>query len=441
MKKKITVLTLCALLFALCASAQAQQPKRVPRIGYLHIGSQLGPGEAFLQGMRDLGYVDGKNIVIEYKGDPERREDRLPELAADLVRQKVDVIVALDPPAARAAKNATKTIPIVMRSTADPVQAGLVASLARPGGNITGVTSISTELYGKRLELLKEVIPRLSRVGVLRSPDRNNAGNLKEMEIATRSLNLQLQTFEVRSRTDFENAFTTAGKERVQALITIRNPLFNAERKRIAELAIKSRLPAIYDDRAYIDGGGLMSYGTNLADLYRRAATYVDKILKGAKPADLPVEQPTKFELVINLKAAKQIGLTIPPNVLARASARASMPKKVLLVDNEPRSRNIVAEFLREEGYQIDEADDGVSALQLLNKKSFDLLICDLLMPRMSGFDVMAQMKSRSLSIPVILITGYPEALVEKGLGDLPRFTKPFKLYDLLHKVRELLTA
>jgi putative ABC transport system substrate-binding protein len=319
MTRKIFCFALCAMLLALNAVATAQQTKKVPRIGYLQIDSRLGPqGEAFLQGMRDLGYVEGKNIVIEYRGDPERREDRLPELAADLVRLKVDVIVALDPPAARAAKGATKTIPIVVRSTADPVQAGFVASLARPGGNITGVTSISSELYGKRLELLKEIIPRLSRVAVLRNPDRSNS-DFTEMQSTARALDLQLQSLGVRGPNDFENAFRAAGKARAQALITIRTPLINDQRKQVADLAIKSRLPAIYDDRAYIDAGGLMSYGTNLRDLYRHGAVFVDKILKGAKPADLPVERPTKFELVINLKAAKQIGLTIPQTVLYRA--------------------------------------------------------------------------------------------------------------------------
>jgi putative ABC transport system substrate-binding protein len=321
MKKKILLSACATLIVASLQLADAQQAKKVPRIGYLQIGSQLGPtGEAFLQGLRDLGYVEGKSILIEYRGDPQRSEDRLLEFAADLVRLKVDVIVALSPPAALAAKNATKTIPIVMRSTSDPIQAGFVASLARPGGNITGVTSISTDLYGKRLELLKEVIPRLSRVGVLRNPDRSaEASNSKEMEIAARSLDLRLQFLEVRSSNDFENAFRAAGKARAEALITIRTPLINGQKKRVADLAMKSRLPAIYDDREYIDAGGLMSYGTDLADLHRRAATYVDKILKGAKPADLPVEQPTKFEFIINLKVAKQIGLTIPPNVLARA--------------------------------------------------------------------------------------------------------------------------
>jgi len=312
------IITLAAV-FLTPPSAHAQQPGKMPRIGYLVIGSEVGQvSEAFLQGLRDLGYVEGKNIIIEYRGDPQRREERLPELAADLVRLKVDVIVALSPPAARAAKNATKTIPIVIRSTGDPVQGGFVSSLARPGGNITGMTSISSELYGKRLELLKEIMLRLSRVAVLRNPNRG-ASDFKEMQSAARSLGLQLHSLEVRGPNDFENAFRAAGKARAQALITIRTPLFNNHRKQIADLAIRSRLPAIYDERAYVEAGGLMSYGTNLADLERRAAVFVDKILKGTKPADLPVEQPKKFELVINLKAAKQIGLTIPPNVLARA--------------------------------------------------------------------------------------------------------------------------
>jgi len=301
------------------AVAQAQQPAKIPRIGYLEIGSQRGQAsEPFLQGLRDLGYVEGKNIIVEYRGDPQRREDRLPESAAELVRLKVDVIVALDPPAARAAQTATKTISIVIRSTGDPVRAGFVESLAHPSGNITGVTSVSSELYGKRLELLKEVIPGLSRVAVLRNPDRS-ASDYKEMLSVARPLALQLQSVDVRGPNDFENAFRASGQARAQALITIRTPLINEWRKQVTDLAIKRRLPAIYDDRAYIEANGLMSYGTNLADLHRHAAVFVDKILKGRKPADLPVEQPKKFELIINLKAAKQIGLTIPPNVLARA--------------------------------------------------------------------------------------------------------------------------
>jgi ABC-type uncharacterized transport system substrate-binding protein len=315
----VLCLTLCAMLFALCLPARAQQPGKMARIGYLKIGAEVGQvPEAFLQGLHDLGYVEGQNIVIEYRGDHQRREDRLPELAADLVRLKVDVIVALSPPAARAAMNATKTIPIVIRSTGDPVEGGFVSSLARPGGNITGMTSISSELYGKRLELLKEVIPGLSRVAVLRNPDRS-ATDFKKMQSAAQSLALQLQSLEVRTANDFESAFRAAAKGRAQALITIRTPLINVQRKQVAALAVKSRLPAIYDEREYVEAGGLMSYGTNLDNLRRHAAVFVDKILKGRKPADLPVEQPTKFEFIINLKAAKQIGLTIPPNVLTRA--------------------------------------------------------------------------------------------------------------------------
>ena len=305
MKKTPIGLVFGALLFALSVSADAQQPAKIPRIGFLTIGARYTQAaKAFLDGLRDLGYVEGKNIIIEYRGDPQRREYRLSELAADLVRLKVDVIVALDPPAAHAAQNATKTIPIVIRSTADPVKAGFVASLARPGGNITGVTSISSELYGKRLELLKEVVPALSRVAVLHNPDRGN-NNFKEMQSAARSLGLQLQSVEVQGPNDFENAFRTAGKARAHGLITIRTPLINNQRKQVADLAIKSRLPAIYDERAYVEADGLMSYGTNLADLQRHAAVFVDKILKGRKPEELPVEQPMKFEFVINLRAAR----------------------------------------------------------------------------------------------------------------------------------------
>jgi len=300
-------------------TGSAQQLGKIPRVGCLAIGTKDGkPPAAFLQGMRDLGYVEGKNIIIVYRGDPERKEDRLPGLAAELVELKVDVIVALDPPAARAASRATETIPIVMRSTADPVKAGLVASLAHPGGNVTGVTSISSELYGKRLELLKEVISPLSGVAVLRNPDRS-ASDFKEMNSAAWSLGLRLNSADVREAGDFEKAFKTARTARAQALITIRTPLINFYRKQVADLAIKSRLPAIYDERAYVEDGGLMSYGTSLDELHRHAAIFVDKILKGRKPADLPVERPMRFEFVVNLKAAKQIGLTILPNVLVRA--------------------------------------------------------------------------------------------------------------------------
>ena len=304
-------------LLSYVSFAHAQQAGKIPRIGYLNLGNfrENAPPKAFLQGLRELGYVDGKNIMIEYRG-ADRREDQLPELAAELVRLKVDVIVALSPPAARAVKNATRIIPIVMRATGDPVKAGFVESLARPGHNITGVTSISSDLYGKRLELLKEVIPALSLVAVLHNPDRSD---YKKMQSAADALSLKLQSLEVRKSNDFADAFSTAARAHAQALITIRTPLINGQRNQVAELAIKGRLPAIYDEVQYVEAGGLMSYGTHLGDLERHAAVFVDKILKGRKPADLPVEQPTKFEFVVNLKTAKQIGVTIPPNVLARA--------------------------------------------------------------------------------------------------------------------------
>ena len=316
-----TVGIIVALAFGILLaplSSEAQQPGKIPRIGWLMVNwSQRS--EAFREGLRELGYVEGQNVVVEQR-NVESKLDRLPDLAAELVHLKVNVIVALEPPAVRAAQRATKTIPIVMRSTDDPVEAGFVSSLARPGGNITGATSISTELTGKRLELLKEVIPRLSRVGVLWDPDFPGGKVIfKDAEASARQLGLRLQSVEARRAGEFESAFRGATKQHAQAVITLRNPLIVNEKKRIADLAQKSRLPVIYDERDFVEGGGLMSYGTNLIDLYRRAATYVDKILKGAKPADLPVEQPTKFELIINLKAAKQIGLTIPPNVLARA--------------------------------------------------------------------------------------------------------------------------
>ncbi len=320
MSKKFIVIVLANLILGSVQLAEAQQAKKVPRIGWLSVTSGRTPRhDAFRQGLRELGYVEGQNIAIESRF-AEQKEDRLAEFAAELVRLKVDVIVALEPPAIRAAKKATGTIPIVMRSTDDPVDTGLIASLARPGGNITGLTSISTELSGKRLELLKEVVSRLSHVAALRNPTAPDAAvKWSEAEVAARSLGLKLQSLDVRSDDDLERAFQAATKGRAQALITLRNPVFVFNAKRIAELAVKNRLPVIYDDRNFVDDGGLMSYGANLADLYHRAATYVDKILKGRKPADLPVEQPMKFEFVINLKAAKQIGLTIPHEVLARA--------------------------------------------------------------------------------------------------------------------------
>ena len=317
-------LALCALLFALCAPVGAQQAQKIPSIGYLSLGSgggsrSGGAREAFRQDLRELGYIVGQNIVIEWRY-AHRKRDRLPALAAELVRLKVDVIVALNPPAARAAKNTTTTIPIVVRISSDPVRSGFVASLARPGGNITGLWSISGELIGKRLELLKEMVPGLSRVAVLWKPGRRRGGvRFKKIEVAARALGVQIQSLEARDPGEFQGVFEAATRERAGALITLRNPVIVRHRKRIAGLALENRLPAIYDDRAFVEVGGLMSYGTNLAALHRRAATFVDKILKGAKPADLPIEQAREFELVINLKTAKQIGVTIPPEVLYRA--------------------------------------------------------------------------------------------------------------------------
>jgi putative ABC transport system substrate-binding protein len=276
--------------------------------------------EAFRQGLRELGYVEGKNIVIEWRS-AEGKFDRLPVLAAELVRQKVDIIVSAGPAPTRAAKEATTTIPIVFAQEGDPVASGLVASLARPGGNITGLSGLSTELSGKRLELLKEIIPTLSRVAVFRtSTQPGNAPLLKEIKIAAEALKVNLQYLDVLDPKDIETAFRVAVKGRAEAvLMMVAGAVAGGHRTEILELAVKSRLPVIYATPGSVDAGGLMSYGVNFNDLDRRVATYVDKILKGAKPADLPVEQPKKFEFIINLKAAKQIGLTIPPNVLARA--------------------------------------------------------------------------------------------------------------------------
>ena len=305
------------MLFALSAAVEAQKPAKISRIGVLRPGALPDAEfEAFRQGLSKLGYIEGKNIIIEPRF-AEGRVDRLHELVVELIQLKSDIIVTSGAPHTRAAKEATSTIPIVMVNVGNPVGAGLVISLARPGGNITGLTTISADLRGKRLELLKETISRVSRVAVLWNP--NAPAGREETEIAARSLGLKLQLLEVRDPEDLDGAFRAAVRERAQALVVPRNPVTMNERERIAQLAIKSRLPAVYDEREFVEAGGLMSYGTNLADLNRRAATYVDKILKGAKPGDLPVEQPTKFELVINLKTAKQIGLTIPPHVLARA--------------------------------------------------------------------------------------------------------------------------
>jgi ABC-type uncharacterized transport system substrate-binding protein len=323
MKKTITVLTLCATLFALCVPASAQQPAKIPRIGYLAAASLSAISnrtEAFRQGLRELGYVEGKNIVIEWRSG-EGKEDRVPGLAAELVRLKVDIIVTGGGTSTRAAKEATVTIPIVMTQDRDPVGSGFVASLARPGGNITGFSSLSPEICGKQLELLKEIIPKLSRVAVFGSSSApGNAQALKELELAAGAFGVRLQYIDVLSPKDIETAFRAAGKGRADAaLMMVSGPLAVSQRAQVADLAIKSRLPVIYERREFVEDGGLTSYGVSISDLDRRAATYVDKILKGAKPADLPVEQPIKFEFIVNLKAAKQIGLTIPPNVLARA--------------------------------------------------------------------------------------------------------------------------
>jgi putative ABC transport system substrate-binding protein len=319
MTRTLFGLALGALLLALGMPAGAQQSGKVSRIGILRTGSAPDPFvEAFRQGLRDLGYVEGQNIAIEYKW-AEGKNERLPKLAADLVELKVNVIVAAGPGPIMAAKQATSTIPIVMPAVINPVDSGLVASLARPGGNLTGLATMVDELPGKWMELLKEALPRASRLAVLLDP-ANDIGQLRASEVASRSLGLRLQVLKVGTQDDFGTAFAEAQKNRADALITLASPFLYAHRTRVVELAAKHRLPAMYNQADWVVGsGGLMSYGPNFSDLFRRAAVYVDKILKGAKPADLPLEQPTKFELVINLKTAKQIGLTIPPSVLARA--------------------------------------------------------------------------------------------------------------------------
>jgi putative ABC transport system substrate-binding protein len=322
MNQKVGLFLFAASVLICLYPAQAQQPKKIPRIGYLaatSLSAIAGRTEAFRQGLRDLGYVEGKNIVIEWRS-AEGKFDRLPGLAAELVRLKVDVIVTSASTQTPVAKEATSTIPIVMAQDGDPVGSGFVASLARPGGNITGLSTLSPELSGKRLELLKEIVPRLARVAVLGSS--NNPGNtqsLKEVELAAAAFGVQLQYLDVLDPKDIETAFRAATKGRADSVLVLGGPVLFSQRKQLIALAVKSRLPTIYARPEFVEDGGLMTYGPSLYDLHRRAATYVDKILKGAKPADLPVEQPKKFEFIINLKAAKQIGLTIPPNVLVRA--------------------------------------------------------------------------------------------------------------------------
>ena len=321
MKQKMTFWLLATFLLTTVPSVEAQQPKKIPRIGFLAHGSLSAMREnveAFRQRLRELGYVEEKTIAIEYRY-AEGKGDRLPGLAAELVRLKVDVIVtAGGAPVAQAAKEATSTIPIVFSGIGDAVAAGIVASLAKPGGNITGVSFLGPELAGKRLELLRETVPKVSRIAFLWDPGMGSLA-LKPIEVAARELAVQLQSIEARSPNDFEGAFRAATRERAGALSVATHPIFTQNRTRIVELAAKNRLPAIYGWKEFVDNGGLMSYGVSLPDLYRRAATYVDKILKGRKPAELPVEQPIKFEFIINLKAAKQIGLTIPHEVLGRA--------------------------------------------------------------------------------------------------------------------------
>jgi putative ABC transport system substrate-binding protein len=312
-----------ALTFAFGgAVAHAQQPKKVPRIGFLNAtpaSSIAARIKAFREGLRELGYVEGQNITIEYRY-VEGKPDQLPALAAELVRLKVDVIVTGGQVSTRAAKEATVTIPIVMAQDSDPVGSGFVASLARPGGNITGLATLYPEISGKQLELLKEIVPKLSRVAVLgNSTTPGNAQSLKETELAAGAFGVQLQYPDVRGPKDIETAFRAASKGRADAVLVLSSPVFLSQRTQLAELAVKNRLPAIYGRLEYVEDGGLMTYGASFTDLFRRAAVYVDKILKGTKPSELPVEQPMKFEFIINLKAAKQIGLTIPPNVLARA--------------------------------------------------------------------------------------------------------------------------
>jgi putative tryptophan/tyrosine transport system substrate-binding protein len=323
-RRKTFCFALCALLLALGLSAEAQQTKKIPRIGYVRVvGAPSPPGpnvEAFRRGLRELGYVDGENIVIEFRY-AEGKPDRIPSLVAELVQLKVDVLVSGDDPTIRVAKQATKTIPIVMVINQDPVATGLVDSLARPGGNITGISRLTRELSGKRLELLKEVVPGTTRVGILWDPSSEGSKiSFNEYQAAARVLKIQVQSLEVRGPDpDLDGAFRLAVKGRANALVAVVGALLNRYRKQIANHAIKNRLPSMYESSLWIEPGGLLSYSTNDEESFRRAATYVDKILKGTKPADLPVEQPTKFELVINLKTAKQIGVTIPPNVLVRA--------------------------------------------------------------------------------------------------------------------------
>jgi putative ABC transport system substrate-binding protein len=326
MHKKITRRAFCSMLLALPFPARAQQPKKVPRIGYLSSGnaaSESARAEAIRLALRERGYIEGQNIAIEYRY-AEGKIDRLPELVAELVRLKVDIIVVAGTDTMiRAAKNATKTIPIVMTGQGiDPVEAGLVESLARPGGNVTGLTNLSRELGGKRLELFKEAVPKLARVAVFYDPaSPGSVRDVKEvLPVAARALGLTIQPWEVRGTEDFDRGFAAMGKQRPDGLYVPGSPVMRINKKQIVDFALKSRLPSMYAISEFVDAGGLMYYGADQAESYRRVAYYVDRILKGTKPADLPVERPMRFEFVINLKTAKQIGLTIPQWTLMKAT-------------------------------------------------------------------------------------------------------------------------
>jgi ABC-type uncharacterized transport system substrate-binding protein len=321
-RTKLFGLVLCAVLLTLCFSAEAQQPKKVARIGLLSGGANPAKPvlwEPFFEALREFGYVEGQNVILERRF-ADGKSERVPEFAAELVRLKVDLIVATGTTETREAKRATSMIPIVMVTAPDPVESGLVTSLARPGGNVTGLSLLAPELTGKRLELLRETIPKSSRFALLAWADDSTTANLKkDAELAAQALGIQIRAVEVGDADKLPSAFAGMALDRVQGLmVPFRLPFFN-QRERIVDLAAKNRIPAIYDNQVFTEAGGLMAYGPRPSDLYRRAVVYVDKILKGSKPADLPVEQPKKFELAINLKAAKQIGLVIPPNVLARA--------------------------------------------------------------------------------------------------------------------------
>jgi putative tryptophan/tyrosine transport system substrate-binding protein len=323
-RRRFLLTSLAGVIAAPLATVTAQPREKVPRVGYLTAGSHSDQGrqrrfEAFRQGLRELGYVEGQNIAIESRW-AEGKDDRYPALAADLVRLKVAVIVAVGGAATKAAQQATRTIPIVMSLVNDPLGSGLVPNLARPGGNVTGISLMAPDLVGKQLGVLKEMIPKVSRVALLRNPaNPASAPQLREAETAARALGVRLQTLEARVSQEIDSAFAAMTRERAGALVVLTDSIFTNQRRQIAELAAERRLPAVYGNTEHAEAGGLVAYGANFLDLERRAATYIDRLLKGAKPSDLPIEQPSKFELIINLKTAKALGLTIPPSLLARA--------------------------------------------------------------------------------------------------------------------------